>query len=192
MNSCLDTREVKDILKDVISEFKDAIKLVVLQVADANVLTILQSIKDPMCLALRPITKHTESLLEEMMLEEDILHGDTIAKMVGEMKPLKYDPKDMLIKLFDDLEAAYEKMACVSGRLSSLSKVLTPPQLMIMLKATIRPMIQLNMTAQFLDAPEGPKSKTNLPNDISERVKLTIIPDPEAPELRCEHANSMT
>ena len=188
----LDTVEVKDVLKDMISEFKDVIKLVVPQIADANVLAILQSIKDPMCLALRPITEHTECLLEEMMPEKDIPHGDTIAKMVGEIQPLKYDQKDMLIEPFDDLKAAHERMACMSGRLLSLSKVLMQPQLMINLKATIRPMIQLNMTAKFLDTPAGPKLKTDLPNDISERVTLTNIADPEAPELRCKHANSMT
>lgn len=188
----LDTRVVKDVVKDVIEEFKEAIKLVIPQMVDANVLTILWSINDPMCLALRPVTEHTECLLEEMMPEKEIPHGDITAGMVGRVQPLNYDQKDMIKELFNDLEVAHERMAHMCGRLSSLLKTLTPPQMMIVLQATIRPMIQLNTMAQFLDVPAEWKAKIDLPEDISERVKLTAILDPEAMELKQKHANSAT
>ena len=75
-------------------------------------------------------------------------------------------------------------MAQVCGRLSSLSKMLTPAQLMIIMKATIRPMIQVNTVTKFLDAPTTSKEKMELPNDIGERVSAMMILGPEAKDLK--------
>ena len=58
--------------------------------------------------------------------------------MVGAVEDIKlmmYDQKDVLVKIFDDLEVAHDRMVC--GRMLSLSKVLDPWQLMIVMKATI-------------------------------------------------------
>ena len=126
------------------------------------------------------------------MPEEEIPHGDTIARMVGSIKPLNYIQKDMIIELFNNIEMAHQKMAHVCGRLSSLSKTLTPVQLVIILKATIRPMVQLNTTAQSLDILAESRKKVDLPENIGKMVKLTIIPDPDAAELKREHMTCTT
>ena len=115
-----------------------------------------------------------------------------MAGIVGDIKPLNFDQKDMIVKLFDDLEVAHEKMACVCSRMSSLSKTLTPAQLMVMKKATIRLMIQLNTTAKFLDTPAESRRKIDLPKDVNERVKLTMTRDLEVVDLRKEQFNSAT
>ena len=125
MKAKIDMGEMKDVVKAVLKEFQETIKLVMPQMADANTECILKSIKDPTCMALRPHTDKTKGLLEDIMLSEDIAYGDTMARMVGDIKPLNYDQKDMIIELFDDLKVAHKRMACVSGRMSSLTKTLT-------------------------------------------------------------------
>ena len=157
--------KIKDIVKTMLTEFQEAIKMVMSQIGNANVMCILWPIKDPTCMVLRPATEEIEYHLEEMMPEQDILHGDTMAGMVSNIKLLNYDQKDMIGELFNDLEVAHKKMACVCERMSTLTKTLTPIQLMVVLKATIRPMIQLDMMARFLDTQMESKEKVDLPKD---------------------------
>ena len=88
--------------------------------------------------------------------------------LVEDIKPLIFEHKDMLVKLFDDLEVAHYRMARVCGRLSSLLEVLNTPQLMIVLKATVRPMVQLNAVKNFLNTTMMTKRRVDLPDDQGE------------------------
>ena len=99
------------------------------------VVMVVVVIKDPLCMALRSQTEGTKNLLEDLMPEEDIPKGASIAANVQSTKPLSYDQKDLLVSLFNNLEVTRDKMAWVVGCLSSL--FLSPPQLMIILKAMI-------------------------------------------------------
>ena len=90
--------------------------------------------------------------------------------VVEKIKPLSYNQKDLLVELFDDLEVAHDRMARVCGRMSMLAKVLNPSQLMLVMKVTIRPMVQLNTTTAFLDTPASPRHKKEVPQDRGERV----------------------
>ena len=100
--------------------------------------------------------EEVESLLEEHMPDEDIPMGSHILEVVENIKPLSYDQKDMLVELFDDLKVAHDRMSRVCTRMSTLAKVLNPSQLMLVMKATIRLMIQLNTMAAFLDTSASP------------------------------------
>ena len=60
--------EIKDIMKEAVEWFKEIIMNVVRSLAEADIVAVLHSMKDPMCMALRPQTEDTEQLLEEMML----------------------------------------------------------------------------------------------------------------------------
>ena len=89
---------------------------------------------------------------------------------VEDIKPLSNDQKDLLIELFNDLQEAHDRMARVCGKLPTLVKGLTPSQLMLVMKVMIRPMIQLNMTAAFLDTPISQTHKKEVPKDRGKRV----------------------
>ena len=99
------------------------------------------------------------------------------------------DQKDLLVELFDDLEVVHDRMARVCGRMSMLAKVLNPSQLMLVMKATLRLMVQLNTTAAFLDTPASSCHRKEVPQNRGERVQLTMVPDPNAAELRMDHIN---
>ena len=90
------------------------------------------------------------------MPDEDIPMGPHNLEVVENIKPLSYDQKDMLVELFDDLKVAHDRMSMVCARMSTLAKVLNPSQFMLVMKATIRLMKQLNTMAVFLDRPASP------------------------------------
>lgn len=94
------------------------------------------------------------------------------------------------MELFDDLEVAHDRMARVCGRLSSLSNVLSPAQLIMVLKATIRPMLQVNAVQKYLDTPMVAERKVHLPDNRGEWIKITMILDPGSENLKKEKANS--
>ena len=51
---------------------------------------------------------------------------------------------------------------------------------------------KVNMVTNFLDAPAMSRGRMELPDNIGERVKVMMIPDSEATELRKEKVNSTT
>ena len=50
----------------------------------------------------------------------------------------------MLVSLFDDLTIAHERLGRVAGSMSSLCKVLSLDQLILVMKSSICPLVQLN------------------------------------------------
>ena len=129
-------------------------------------------------------------LLKEFMLDKDIPTSAQVLGAVEHMKPLIYGQKDLLVELFDDLEVVHNRMARVCSHMSSLAKVLDPNQLMIFMKAKIRPMIQLNTTSAFLETPAVLKHKVDIQEDRGEHLWLTMVPNPEVSELKDKKINS--
>ena len=105
-----------------------------------------------MYLALHPQTQETEDLLEELMPTEEISSGSSVTGMIEDIEPLTADQKNMITELFDDLEVAHNHMARACTMLSSLSRSLSSTQLILVLKASIRPVVQLNMAQRLSKA----------------------------------------
>ena len=62
---------------------------------------------------------------------------------------------------------------------------------MLVIKANIRPLIQLN-TAAGLNTATATSRTPDLPQNQAERIELMIVPDPEASRLKKEKINSPT
>ena len=125
-----------------------------------------------------------EGLLEEMMATEEIPSGSSVIAMIEDIEPLTANQRNMIGELFDDLEVAYDNMARACSMLSSLSRSLSSTQLMLVLKASIKAMIQLNAVQSFLNSPVITKRKTELPDDRTTQVKLTMILDPNSEHIK--------
>ena len=82
-------------------------------------------------------------------------------------------------------------MATACRLLSRLSRTLKPPQLLTIIQASIRLLIQLKMLTA-LETTTTPKKPRELPDEREERVKLMLTPNPQAPLLCKEKANSET
>ena len=71
------------------------------------------------------------------MPDEKIPPGEKVAAKVFQIKPITYNQKDMLVLLFNDLSVAHERLSRAAGTMSSLCKVMTPEQLMLIMKSSI-------------------------------------------------------
>ena len=139
---------------------------------------VLHLIPDCMCLAMIPQTSEVKGMLEELIPEEDIPEGGKFAAEVSHNCLFTYDQKDMIVSLFDDVSIAHEHLAPAAGTMSSLCKVLNPQQLLLVMKSSVCPLMQLNMTPGLFDPPTKKEWK-DLPDDHTEHIHNTMIPDLE-------------
>ena len=176
MNTRTQSGEIKDVVKDTMKHFKIIITKIVPTVAEPNIITIICSINNPTCLALRPRTEEMEEMLEDMMLLEDNPSRNVVASSEEEIAPLTDDPRDILVELFDNLEVAHEHISRSCSSLARLSRTLNLAQLMMVLRASTWPLIQINALEGFLDKPLAMR-KAELPEDTNSSVRLTMIPN---------------
>ena len=95
----------------------------------------------------------------------------------------------MIRELFDSLETAHSELALACSALSHLSGTLKSRQLMTILEASTRPLIQIKTTSAF-KLPGVPDKVSELPDDPEERVELLMMPNPTANTLKDERVNS--
>ena len=70
--------------------------------------------------------------------------------------------QELIAELFDSLETVHDQLAMASGLIGRLAHTLKPNQLMLVLKASIRPLIQLR-TAAGVDIEATTSRPTELP-----------------------------
>ena len=99
--------------------------------------------------------------------------------------------QELIAELFDLLETAHDQLATACGLLGRLSRTLKPGQLMLLLKASIRPLTQLR-TAAEVDIESANHRDAELPNNQAERIEIMLFPDPNMPRLKKEKINSPT
>ena len=97
----------------------------------------------------------------------------------------------VVAELFKSLETTHNQLATACGLLGRLSRTLNPEQLMTIIKASIRPLIQLNTMAR-VDTTTTTKKPSELPEEQMECVKLMLAPNPGASLLKKERLNSAT
>ena len=126
------------------------------------------------------------------MPEENIPGGNEVISMIKDAKPLTEGQKQNIDELFNNLEVTHEHMVQSYGMLGILSWSLTSRQLLLLLKASVHPIVQVNAVATFLDEPSMSCRRVDLPESRSEWVKITMIPDPTSRHVTKEKPNSPT
>ena len=183
---------VENIMRITIERFKCTIMEIAPYMEETKVATILKSIKDMSCMALMPQTSDREEKLEAMMPELDIPDQKNTLAQAEQLGDLTQEQKEHLAELFDELEVAHESLARASGTLGRLSWGLNGKQLLVILKASVRPLVQINTLDKFWKDPVLNQQKAELPDDIPQRVRLTMIPDPSVEIIKRESFNSPT
>ena len=167
------------------------IKQVFPTISEANVIAILRAIPDCTCTALRDQSEEHERYLEEIMPDEDIPEGEKVAADVSQIKPLTYNQKDLIVSLFDNLSIAHEHLGRAAANMSSLCKAMDPDQLMLIMRCSVRPLVQLSASPGLFDTPTH-KQRKELSDDKAQRVKDTMIRKENARELQKEPHYSPT
>ena len=124
-------------------------------VEEADTIGILKSIRDPSCLAMREQTEEVVAKLEGILPELDTTSGKEVMEAIDEVVPLTKEQRQDIREVFDNLEIAHEYLGQSCGLIGALSCSLSSRQLLLLLKASVRPLVQINKLGGFLDEPKA-------------------------------------
>ena len=157
----------------------------------ANPDAVWRSMKDKVGLCICPPTEERDRTLECLIPDQEVPQAAKVLEKIEEADKLTREDRDLIRELFDSLEMAHSELASACSVLSCLSGALKPRQLMTMLEASTRPLIQIKTTSAF-NPPNVPSKTSELPDDPEERVELLMMPNPTAGSIKDEKINSPT
>ena len=187
----IESGDMRNLLKETLENMRTRLVATFpsLDTADTNI--IINAVKDKEFKVLLPRTEETEDLLEELLPENEIPLAADVARAVREIDTLSGEDQELITEVFDTLEVVHDQLATISGLIGRLARKLKPNQLMLVLKSSIRPLIQLRSTAG-VDMEATTSKPTELPENQAERLEILITPDPNAPQFKKEKINSPT
>ena len=147
---------------------------------------------DPSCQAMREQTEEVIAKLEEVLLESETASGKQVIKSIDDVEALTKEQRHDIAEIFDNLEIAHEYLGRSCGLMGALSRSLSSRQLLSLLKASIRPLVQINMLAGFLDEPRTSVAGRSLLETRDNRVLATMTPTPSSETIKNERVNSPT
>ena len=135
--------------------------------------------------------EEVEAKLEDLMPDEDILDGINSIESIRKIEELMELQRHDISEVFENLEVAHEHLAKSCSLMGVLSRTLSSRQLLLLMKASIHPLVKVNTLAGILDDPKRWK-KRDLPENTSVRAIATMILMPAAETIRKERVNSPT
>ena len=158
----------------------------------ANVDAVLRAIKDTECTALMASNSDHEEKLEAMMPETEITTLEDLLSGTDDLGDITQDQKELLGEFFEELETAHESIARACSTLGRLARWLNGKQLLLTLRASVRPLVQVNIPEKFWRDMARTSKRTDLPDDLHHRIALTMLPGAAAESIRNESGNSPT
>ena len=186
------TGVMEGIIEIATKKIKIALVEIAPQMEDAKVEAMLKAIKDKACTALMPPDSDKEEVLEAMMPETETPDLEDLLSNTEELGNITTNQKKLLGELFEELETAHKSLAKACSTLGRLSRELSGRQLLLTLRASVHPLVQLNIVEKFWKDPAQKSRKTDLPDDLHHWVALTMIPDASAETIKKENNNSPT
>ena len=183
---------MENAMEVAITALKQAMEKVIPGTEEAVTGSILKAIWDPTCLAIQRQTEEVEAKLEELMPDEDIPESKNIIQDNGKIEELTEQQRQDISEVFKNLDVAHEHLAKSCSLMGVLSQTLSSRQLLLLMKASIRPLVQIITLAGLLDDPKRSGKKRDLPENTADRVKVTMVPMPAAETIKKERVNSPT
>ena len=138
--------DVIDVMKNAIVRFKDRMVDMFPNMETADPNSVWKAVKDKVGLGIMPKAREVENALEYLVPDEDIPWEKDVLEKTGEVSPAE---REFIKELFDSLEVVHSHLAMACSTLSRLSGTLRPSQLMTILDASIRPLVQIRSTDTF-------------------------------------------
>ena len=176
----VEQKETTDLLDEVLVGVKEVLSNLMPSMQLADTCTISMAIRDKYFNTLLPRSDALEETLQEILPDKELPEALEVIRTVQMKKEMSKEDKKIVAELFSNLEVAHDHMATACGLLSRLSRTLDPPQLLTIIQASIRPLIQLKELTP-LETTTTQKKSMELPDEQEERVKTLLTPDPQPP-----------
>ena len=122
----------------------------------------------------------------------EVPRGQDMVTNIDDMEPLTDEQRRQISELFDNMELAHEQLARACSSLAILSISLTSHQLLLLLRSSIRLLVQLNVAPGLFEEARLGTQKMELPEEKYRQVKLTMVPVASSGRLAQERPNSVT
>ena len=187
----IESGDTRNLLKETLENMRTRLVATFPSLKTADINIIIDVIKDKEFTVLLPRTEETEALLDELLPENEIPSATDVTQAVREIDTLSKEDQEVIAEVFDTLEVVHNQLATVSGLIGVLARKLKPNQLMLVLKSSIRPLIQLRPIAG-VDLEASTSKPTELPEKQTRRIEMLITPDPNTSVFKKEKINSPT
>ena len=164
-------RDNKDTLPKCIRNFKKLITKHWHSMADMDPEVVIRTIYNPACIYLHQHV--TKGGVDIIIPKEEPPNGRDFIRKVPK-KRRKQEELELIIGVFNHACEAHSHLATVEANVSSLAKVMDHEMLRIVMKAAVRPLIQMNVLEGFLDPIEDKKPQM-LEEELAEKVEKTIL-----------------
>ena len=164
---------VPGLLDTILGDLKDVLSNLIPQMQLADIMTVSKAIRDQNFNTLLPKSDVIDKLLKEKLSSEDIPEAAKVLQTAQRKGKMSQQDQELVAELFSNLEVAHKHATTACGLLSRLSRTLKPEQLLTIVKASIRPLVQLT-TPIALETLCGTKDPQELPDDQPERVKILL------------------
>ena len=187
----IESGDTRNLLKETLENMRTRLVATFPSLKTADINIIIDAIKDKEFTVLLPRTEETEALLDELLPENEIPSATDVTQAVREIDTLSKEDQEVIAEVFDTLEVIHNQLATVSSLIGVLARKLKPNQLMLVLKSSIRPLIQLRPIAG-VDLEASTSKPTELPKKQTRRIEMLITPDPNTSVFKKEKINSPT
>ena len=107
--------------------------------------------------------------------DDDIPAGHEVVGKLSRTKKLLQPAIDNIMSLFDHLSEAHAHMSTATANLSSISKVVNTETFHMILRVSIRPMVQLTIPEHFLNPIWDPDADTSR-DTMTHKIEWDLLP----------------
>ena len=123
--------------------------------------------------------------------DDDIPAGHEVVGKLSQTKKLSQPAINNIISLFDNLSEAHAHMSTATANLSSIGKIVDAETFYMILRVSIRPMVQLTIPECFLNPIQDPNADT-LRDTMMHKIEWDLLPKGDKPILVKEPDNGPT
>ena len=161
----------KDTLRSTITSLKKLMVKHWCQMLEANIEVVMKSIHDPSCMYLcQHLTTEGVDVTEPVT---EIPEGWTFLRQLPK-KTRKSEVREMIVSCFDHLLEVHAHVSSFVANMSSLVKICDPETYEMVLKATTRPVIQVNIPECYLSPVQEPPPKTTAEERLAQLEKVLL------------------
>ena len=147
--------DVKDALQKMVASLKKVMVKHWGGMAEADVSNVVKTIRDLSCLHLHQFLVTGSIMVTE--LASDVPEGWEFLRSLPE-KTRKHEECQFIISMFDHISEAMAHASMAAANISALGKITDPQMFDLVLKATVRPLVQINILERYLSPVPRPKA----------------------------------
>ena len=176
-------------LRSTISEAKQHMTKQFSSMAGSDINIVMACIKDHTCSYLRSVDHQEGATVVDP--DDDIPSGPELLKQLPTDKRYTKEIKDSVTSIFNHIANAHSEASLAAANIAALAKMADAETLDTVLRAAVRPLVQINWPERYLSLTADPKP-TSPEEERKKKIIANLLPNSEAIQIRNEPKNNPT